>query len=409
MYADNGEYSVILVVTDNDGTNDMDTVAVTIDNAVPSEVDSGIDQTVGEGDTVSFVGSFTDPGSGDTHTTEWDFGDGSSKVSDTLGPTHIYKENGVYTVTFTVIDDDGGVGTDTSLVTVNNVAPNAEAGGPYEGIVHESIKLTGNATDPGSDTLVYSWNFGDGSPPETGQTASHIYSTSGTYTATLTVADDDGGEGTDTAGVIVSPPIGYVDILMSVKTFKTWWQVTALVTIRDKDTSGLPVSRAGVNAHWSGVHNESVSRATRKNGDVSFKTGWNRTQGTVTFTVDVVEKDGENYVLSGEISDSVSGGSSGAASSVTAQNYPNPFNPDTWIPFAIDRDCAVTIRIYDITGKLIRTLDLGHLDAGVYIDKERAAYWDGLNSAGEPVASNIYFYTFSAGSYRTTRKMVIAK
>jgi PKD repeat protein len=69
------------------------------------------------GETVSFEGSFTDPGTLDTHTTEWDFGDGGT-AEGTLTPTHVYSIMGVYTVTLTVTDDDGGVGADTLTVTV---------------------------------------------------------------------------------------------------------------------------------------------------------------------------------------------------------------------------------------------------------------------------------------------------
>ena len=62
-------------------------------------------------------GNFTDPGA-DTHTVEWDFGDGSPPQSDSLTPSHVYTADGVYTVTLSVTDDDGAVGSDTLSVTV---------------------------------------------------------------------------------------------------------------------------------------------------------------------------------------------------------------------------------------------------------------------------------------------------
>jgi PKD repeat protein len=202
-YADNGIYTVTLTVTDTNGATGMDTATVTIENVAPAAVDAGSDQMVNEGATVSFSGSFTDPGSGDTHTIEWNFGDGNTS-SGSLTPTHAYADDGGYTVTLTVTDDDSGVGTDTASLTVDNVAPTAEAGGPYSGIVDEPITLAGSATDPGtSDTLTYSWDFGDGNSAG-GQTVSHTYSATGAYTATLTVTDDDGGEDTDTATVDIT-------------------------------------------------------------------------------------------------------------------------------------------------------------------------------------------------------------
>ena len=69
----------------------------------------------------------------------------------------------------------------------------------------------------------------------------------------------------------------------------------------------------------------------------------------------------------------------------------------------------VAIRIYDVSGRLIRTLDLGYKSAGFYITKEKAAYWDGRNEAGEYVTSGICFYTIQAGDFVATKKMVVAK
>ncbi len=90
-------------------------------------------------------------------------------------------------------------------------------------------------------------------------------------------------------------------------------------------------------------------------------------------------------------------------------NYPNPFNPETWIPYQLATPADVRIGIYTADGKLIRQLDLGHQAVGIYHQRSRAAYWDGRNVQGEPVASGVYFYTFSAGQFSATRKMLIRK
>ena len=90
-------------------------------------------------------------------------------------------------------------------------------------------------------------------------------------------------------------------------------------------------------------------------------------------------------------------------------NYPNPFNPETWIPYHLAKDAEVIVRIYDIRGVSVRELILGHQAAGVYQSRGRAAYWDGRNSSGEPVASGVYFYTLTAGDFTATRKMLIRK
>ncbi len=90
-------------------------------------------------------------------------------------------------------------------------------------------------------------------------------------------------------------------------------------------------------------------------------------------------------------------------------NYPNPFNPETWIPYQIAEPANVTVHIYATNGHLVRTLILGHQPAGIYHNRNRAAYWDGRNELGEPVASGIYFYTLSAGNFTATRRMLIRK
>ena len=91
------------------------------------------------------------------------------------------------------------------------------------------------------------------------------------------------------------------------------------------------------------------------------------------------------------------------------QNYPNPFNPETWIPYQLSEDSQVSVSIYDTTGKLVRTLSLGFQSTGFYNSQGRAAYWDGRNAVGEPVASGLYFYTLTAGDFTATRKMLIMK
>ena len=90
-------------------------------------------------------------------------------------------------------------------------------------------------------------------------------------------------------------------------------------------------------------------------------------------------------------------------------NYPNPFNPETWIPYQLVKPEEVIIFIYAADGKLIRTLALGPQNAGIYQNRSRAAYWDGRNAVGEPVASGVYFYTLTTGDFTATRKMLIRK
>ena len=91
------------------------------------------------------------------------------------------------------------------------------------------------------------------------------------------------------------------------------------------------------------------------------------------------------------------------------RNYPNPFNPETWIPYHLSEDADVNLTIYDISGEVVRDIDVGHQTAAKYDTRAKAIYWDGRNRFGEQVASGIYFYHLDAGDFSGTRKMVILK
>ena len=87
-----------------------------------------------------------------------------------------------------------------------------------------------------------------------------------------------------------------------------------------------------------------------------------------------------------------------------SQNFPNPFNPETWIPYQLASNVNVSLYIYDAQGRRIYFKALGYRKAGSH-----TAYWDGRNTAGESVASGIYFYSLQAGTFHATRKMLIQR
>ena len=79
------------------------------------------------------------------------------------------------------------------------------------------------------------------------------------------------------------------------------------------------------------------------------------------------------------------------------------------MPFQLAKDSIVTAKIYDVTGKQIRTIELGHIPAGNYVESSKEIYWDGRTEDGEQVSSRTYFYQIEADGYTDTRKMVILK
>ncbi|MBA3480755.1 MAG: hypothetical protein H0T51_02975, partial [Pirellulales bacterium] len=264
-YADNGVYTVSVTVFDDDGGQHLQTFLVTVQNVAPTLQASG-SQTINEGSALSLVniGSFTDPGfnnplnplpggeTAETFTFTVNWGDGTAvdagaATVDVLGaigtPTagsfdglHTYADNGVYTVTVTVFDDDGGQHQKTFEVMVLNVAPTLGVVADQTTNEGSLLSLTniGALTDPGfnnplnplpggetSETFTFTINWGDGMANSAGAATvdvlggvgtltaasfdgSHHYADDGVYTVTVAVLDDDGGQDVKTFLVTVN-------------------------------------------------------------------------------------------------------------------------------------------------------------------------------------------------------------
>jgi hypothetical protein len=130
IYSDNGNYTINVSIADADGGQDSKNLDVTVVN-MPPIVDAGPDWTINPGDTLDIQATFTDPGINDTHTAQFDWGDGTNSPgvveeengSGTVTGSHIYPIPGNYIVTLEVTDNDGGIGTDTVSVEVRNRPP----------------------------------------------------------------------------------------------------------------------------------------------------------------------------------------------------------------------------------------------------------------------------------------------
>jgi len=108
---------------------------------------------------------------------------------------------------------------------------------------------------------------------------------------------------TVTITVQPSAPTAVINIGLSVQSFWRWWRCTATVTVTD--LSGTPIADAVVEGHWSNVYSANVSGTTDKNGVESWRSSWISSSGTLVFTVDRVSKGTQDYILTGETSDSV--------------------------------------------------------------------------------------------------------
>jgi choice-of-anchor B domain-containing protein len=100
----------------------------------------------------------------------------------------------------------------------------------------------------------------------------------------------------------------------------------------------------------------------------------------------------------------VTGAHGAPAAASLAQNYPNPFNPATTIRFELDSSRRAALRVYDVGGRLVRTLVDAALDAGPH-----TATWTGVDDSGRAVASGVYYYRLDAGSTSLTRRMILLK
>jgi hypothetical protein len=109
------------------------------------------------------------------------------------------------------------------------------------------------------------------------------------------------------------------------------------------------------------------------------------------------------YQSPGDVKDET-GGREKPSEFALSQNYPNPFNPATKIEFTISKSGYVSLRIYDILGRKVRTLVSEHLSSGY-----KSVLWDGKNAVGKDVASGIYFYQLRIGDFSEAKKMLLLK
>jgi len=151
---------------------------------------------------LSFTGPMSSDPDGSIALASWSFGDGATASG--LNVAHSYATAGTYTATLTVVDNKGASDTDTATITVQNRPPNANAGPDETGMQNTSFTLNGSGSaDPDGSIVTYAWTFGDGTTG-TGAMPGHSYTAPGTYTAWLTVTDNNGASASDNAVVTVN-------------------------------------------------------------------------------------------------------------------------------------------------------------------------------------------------------------
>ena len=205
-YAVDGNFTVTLTVTDNDGLTGVDSTTATVNPAggnTPPVARANGPYSGTEGSAIQFSSNGSNDPDGAIVSFAWDFGDGNTSIAE--NPQHAYVAAGTYTVTLTVTDDAGDFSSDTTSAVVEavvvNSPPSADAGGPYAAFVGESVSFDASGSSDADGAIVrYDWDYGDGSSAlDAGPMPTHVFAAAGDYTVTLTVFDDAGD--TDSASV----------------------------------------------------------------------------------------------------------------------------------------------------------------------------------------------------------------
>src|SRR5437667_427159 len=176
------------------------TTSTTLAGSLAPVANAGPDQFTQTLTTLTFNGSGSFDRAGTIISYAWRFGDGGTASG--VAVTHAYATPGTYTATLTVTDSRGSSASDTAVVRVADRPPVGNAGPDQSGIQGSAVTFRGSGSDQDGTVTSYTWNFGDGASAA-GATASHAYATAGTYTAKLTVTDDRGATGSDSALVMV--------------------------------------------------------------------------------------------------------------------------------------------------------------------------------------------------------------
>ncbi|MEM8898696.1 MAG: PKD domain-containing protein [Bacteroidota bacterium] len=229
LYDEEGSFTIQLIVTDNLGGTDTSTTVVTI-SAPPNELpvaDFSVTPDTGTAPvTITFNATASTDSDGTIASYDWDFGDGNTGTGQIT--SHLYNNGGTLTVQLIVTDDDGGKDTATVVLTLgqspndlptasftaNNLLDTLTGPAPLNVLFNAS-----SSSDPDGTVASYTWNFGDGTPEETGILVQHQYANQGTFDAVLTVADNRGGTDTDTLVVVVSGTVSIIANLEGIDIF----------------------------------------------------------------------------------------------------------------------------------------------------------------------------------------------
>ena len=303
---DNGVFTIALTATDDRGAVGSDSVVVTVNNATPV-VDLGPDTAATEGDLIEFMAMFDDEaGAADTHTFDWQVVADNGQLipaADTENFTFTPADNGTYTVTLRVTDDDGDTGEDTLVITVDNAAPVVDLGPDTNATEGDVIEIAAPFDDTGgADTHTFLWGVirnGDTAPvfTSTDELLSFTPADDGLFTISLAVTDDDGQPGNDSLVVTVenAPPVVNLGPGLAAISDSGALSAAAALTVTEGDLVELeaPFDDTGADTHtflWE-VTRDSDGQVVATSTDelLSFTP---RDDGTFTISLTVTDDEG---------------------------------------------------------------------------------------------------------------------
>jgi len=316
----------------------------------------------------------------------------------------------------------------TITVTTDNNPPVADAGGPYTAGPNQNIQFNGTgSSDPDGDNLTYAWDFGDGGTAGNNPTPTHAYALLGNYLVTLTVTDDgspnlstsdlgsvqiisslpgglvvkvgnggmriQGGSNQRMGLELTSQPVSNIDVA-SIRLSTTFVgagtasQISPLakgVTTGDLDNDNVPdldviFSRDALNSLLGNVPNNTV----------------------VTLVMTAVTKPSAGTLpIRAEAQVKIK---NSGATAVSAFASPNPFNPATSVKYSLRKGGEVSVRIFSLDGRLVKTLVEGPATAGTH-----EVLWDGRDNGGNSVRSGMYFVKTTSGGESAIFKLSLLK
>ncbi|EDM68710.1 putative surface layer protein [Moritella sp. PE36] len=239
-FSANGLYTVNLTVSDNDGSTNSVMHSVTVSTAPPvNQVPTATFTSACTNLNCNFIDTSTDT---DGTITAWNWSFGDSSGSTQPGPSHTFSAGGTFTVSLTVTDNDGSTSSVSHSVTVSAAPPlnQAPSAAFTSACTNLSCELTDTSTDTDGTITTWNWNFGDGSSSAQ-QNPNHSYATEGSYTASLTVTDNDGATNNVTHTVTINSQSApstkvYYPNAVNITTGSYDWGTVASFLAPDSDT-----------------------------------------------------------------------------------------------------------------------------------------------------------------------------